>query len=215
MLYAARLSEPVAPRTAPPLVPAADVAPRPCVPAPLRTPFFAVRAAASVLRPPPRFRLRAAGGITGSGCSARARRCSWVVDGAVVVRANGEGGAYALAVDDDGGPGCLARRTGSASGLSGCSISRKCPRCTALGPLLRRPAPSVLDLDKLGTGGNLAVDVGVDLGVEAGCVQALIALHIGKEGGVEPAAARAGDAGSGGGLRVGSSLLNGASASER
>ncbi len=36
--------------------------------------------------------------------------CSGVVDGAVVVRANGEGGAYTLAVDDDGGLGCFARR---------------------------------------------------------------------------------------------------------
>ncbi len=65
------------------------------------------------------------------------------------------------------------------------------------GTLLRRPAPCVLDLDKLGTGGDLTVDVGVYLGMEAGCVQTLIALHVREEGSVEPAAARAGNAGSG------------------
>ena len=37
-------------------------------------------------------------GVCGLPCG-----CAWVVDGAVVVGANGEGGAYALAVDDDGG----------------------------------------------------------------------------------------------------------------
>jgi len=57
--------------------------------------------------------------------------CAGVVYRAVIVGANGEGGSYALAVDDDGGPGSLAGCNRLSVGLSVCSISRKWPRCTA------------------------------------------------------------------------------------
>ena len=121
-------------------VPLRASAPRQAVPAPSRTACAATRAAAFSRAPP-------FGILFRCGCHGRCEvcrqssRCSWVTDGAVVVRAHREG-ADTSAVDDDGGFGCLARRHPPASGLSVCPISRMCPRCTAPGPCsvaLRHP----------------------------------------------------------------------------
>ena len=65
------------------------------------------------------------------------------------------------------------------------------------GVLLLRGSPCSLDGDKFGPRGNLAVDVCRHLGLVAGSVKALVALHVGKQAGVETAAAWAGDASSG------------------
>ena len=64
------------------------------------------------------------------------------------------------------------------------------------GALLLGCAVAVLDLDEVGVGGYFAVDVGVDLRVKARGVKTLVALHIGKQARVEPAATRAGNASS-------------------
>jgi hypothetical protein len=66
---------------------------------------------------------------------------------------------------------------GSASGLSTTvSISRKCPRWTAPG-LCSRAFPAILDLDKLGTGCNLVVDVSRELDLIAGSREALCGIR--------------------------------------
>ncbi len=89
------------------------------------------------------------------------------MDRAVVVGANGKGAAYALAINDDGGFSCLARCYWLGVGVVGVLDLAEVAALDGSGPLFLRAAVAVLDLDKLGTGGNLAVDVGVDLGVEA------------------------------------------------
>ncbi len=89
------------------------------------------------------------------------------MDGAVVVGANGERSSYALAVDDDGGFSCLARCYRLGVGVVGVLDFAKVAALYGSGSLLLEVAVSVLDLDKLGTGGNLAIDVGVYLGVKA------------------------------------------------
>jgi hypothetical protein len=68
------------------------------------------------------------------------------------------------------------------------------------GPLLSCVPPSVLDLDEVGTGCDLAVDMRRDLGLKAFSVQALVGNHVGKKGGVVSAAAGAGGASSGCGV---------------
>ena len=89
------------------------------------------------------------------------------MDRAVVVGANGEGGAYALAVDDDGGFSCLAWCYRLGVGVIGVFDFAEVAALDGSGPLLLRAAIAVLDLDKLGTGGNLAVNVGLHFGVKA------------------------------------------------
>jgi hypothetical protein len=96
----------------------------------------------------------------------------------MIVRAYGDGGSYALAVDDD-------------CGLSGCTwwggfcvrildyrlnLAEK-PALDGSRPLLSCVPPAVLDLDKLGTGCNLAVDVRGELDLIAGCVETVVATR--------------------------------------
>ena len=71
------------------------------------------------------------------------------------------------------------------------------------GPLLLGVAVSHLDLDEFGLCCNLAVDVRVDLGLEARRIEALIALHVDEESCVVSAAAGAGAASSGNGVEGG------------
>ncbi len=125
--------------------------------------------------------------------------CAGVVDGALVVGANGEDGPYALAVDDDCGFGGFAGgyRLGVGVLVGGVDFA-EVSTLDAVGPLLARFAPRILDLHQLGTGGDFAVDHGVDFGMKARGVEALVAqrFRIGEEGSVESAAAGAGNASS-------------------
>ena len=77
------------------------------------------------------------------------------------------------------------------------------PALHGSGPLLGCSPPSVLDLDKLRPSRNLAVDVGVNLGLIARSVKTLIALHVAEERSVVSAAAGTGNASSGGGVEGG------------
>ena len=70
------------------------------------------------------------------------------------------------------------------------------------GPLFFRGTVAVLNLHQLGTGCDFAVDVDVHFGVKARGVVALVALHVGKQGGLESAAAGACNADSGGRVPV-------------
>ena len=80
--------------------------------------------------------------------------------GAIVVRAYGESGSYALAVDDDCGlSGCAWRGWLGIRVLDYRLDLAEVPALDGSGPLLSCVPPSVLDLDKLGTGCHLAVDV--------------------------------------------------------
>ena len=118
---------------------------------------------------------------------------------AVVVRANGKGGAHALTVDHEGRFCSGARHYGFGIGI--CVVDFYLAEVSApdgSGALLLGDSVVVLDLYKLGTGGNLAVDVGVYLRMKARGVKALVALHVGRQRSVETAAPRAGDASSGG-----------------
>ena len=92
------------------------------------------------------------------------RRRSRIMDGAVVVRAYAEGGSYALALDDDCGLSGCAGRGWFVYGLDLAEV----PAPDGSGPLLSCVPPAVLDLDKLGTGCNLTVDVGGELDLIAG-----------------------------------------------
>ncbi len=67
-------------------------------------------------------------------------------------------------------------------------------------PLLFGASPSVLDLDEVGTGCDLAVDMLRDLGLKAFSVQALVRNHVRKKCCVVSAAAGAGGASSGCGV---------------
>jgi hypothetical protein len=142
---------------------------------------------------------------------------SWIVDGAVVVRAYGESGSYALAEDDDCGlSGCTRRGWLGVRVLFYRIDLVEVPALDGSGPLLPCVPPAVLDLDKIGTGRNLAIDVGGDLDLIAGSRETLVAFsYVRKEGSVVSAATGASDASSGCGVEVGSSRSNGASASER
>ena len=95
--------------------------------------------------------------------------CSWVVYGAIVVCAYGESGSYALAVDDDCGfRGCARWGWLGVRVLDYRLDLAEVPALDGSGPLLFCIPPSVLDLDKLGTGCNLAVDVRGELDLIAG-----------------------------------------------
>jgi hypothetical protein len=69
--------------------------------------------------------------------------------------------------------------------------------------LLFGSSVSRFDGDKLRSRGNLAFDVGRHFGLEARRIKALVALCVCKQAGVETAAARVGDTGSGFGLEGG------------
>ena len=80
--------------------------------------------------------------------------------GATVVCAYGEGGSYALAVDDDCGLSRCARRSWLGVRVLDYRLDlAEVPALDGSGPLLSCVPPAVLDLDKLGTGCNLAVDM--------------------------------------------------------
>jgi hypothetical protein len=124
------------------------------------------------------------------------------VNGAIVVRAYSQGGAYALAIDDDGGLGRRARHGGFRVGI----IYRRFDLTVVAalecsGPLLFRIPPYGLDLHQLGTGGDLTVDMVCDLGLEATPVQAFVRNYVGEECGVVSATPGAGGASSGGGVQ--------------
>jgi hypothetical protein len=90
--------------------------------------------------------------------------CSWVVYGATVVCAYGESGSYALAVDDDCGfRGCALRAWLGVRVLDYRLDLAGVPALDGSGPLLSCVSLVVLDLDKLGAGCNLAVDVAGEL----------------------------------------------------
>jgi hypothetical protein len=127
------------------------------------------------------------------------------VYGAIVVRAYGEGGFYALAVDDDGGlSGCTRRGWLGVRVLFYRLDLAEVPALDGSGPLLSCVPPSVLDLDKLGPGRNLTVDVGGEFDLIAGSGEALIAVgYVRKEGSVVSAATGASDASSGCGVEGG------------
>ena len=105
-------------------------------------------------------------------------RCSWVVYGAVVVCTYGEGGSYALAIDDDCGlSGCTRRGWLGVRVLDYRLDLAEVAALDGSGPLLSCVPPSVLDLDKLGTGRNLTVDVSRELDLIAGSVEALCGIR--------------------------------------
>ncbi len=138
------------------------------------------------------------------------------MDGAVIVGADSKGGAYALAVDDDGCLGGYAGRDRLGVRVYGLLNLAEVAALDGSGPLLSRAAVSVLDLDKLGTGRNLAVEISGDFRLIVGTVKTLIPIgYVSKQRRVVSAAAGASDASSCGGMRVGSSLSNGASARAR
>ena len=68
------------------------------------------------------------------------------------------------------------------------------------GALLLCVPPSVLDLDQLGTGCDLAVDMHCQLGLITISVEALVALNVTEERGIVSAAARACGASASGGV---------------
>jgi hypothetical protein len=95
--------------------------------------------------------------------------CSWVVYGAIVVCAYGESGSHALAVDDDCGlSGCTRRGWLGVRVLDYLLDLAEVAALYGSGPLLSCVPPAVLDLDKLGTGCNLTVDVSRELDLIAG-----------------------------------------------
>ena len=138
-----------------------------------------------------------------------------VMDGAVVVGAHGECGPDTLAVDDDGGFGCFARRYRLGIGVVGGLNLAEVPGLHGTGALFLRTAVAVLDLDKLGTSSDRAVDMGVYLALVAASIQALVSYGVGEERRVVPGAVRTSAARSGDGLKVGSSRSKGASARAR
>ena len=107
-------------------------------------------------------------------------------------------GSYALAVDDDCGfRGCTRRGWLCVWVLDYCLDLAEVPALDRSGPLLSCVPPSVLDLDKLGTGCNLAVDMSGEFDLIAGSGEALVAVsYVRKEGSVVSAATGASDASS-------------------
>ena len=124
---------------------------------------------------------------------------------AIVVCAYGESGSYALAVDDDCGfRGCARRGWLGVRVLDYRLDLAEVAALDGSGPLLSCVPPSVLDLDKLGTGCNLAVDMRRELDLIAGSGEALVAVsYVRKEGSVVSAATGASDASSGCGVEGG------------
>ena len=126
-------------------------------------------------------------------------RCPWVVNRAVIVRAHGEDCADVFAVDDDGW-----LRGGAWQGWLSVGVVNDgfylaeltAPNCTW--PLLGGLSPSVFNLNKLGTSGDLTVKEDRDFGLIAISVEALVTLNVIEEGSVVSAAPRAGRASSGG-----------------
>jgi hypothetical protein len=95
--------------------------------------------------------------------------CSWIVYRAVVIRAYGESGSYALAIDDDCGlSGCTRRGRLGVRVLDYRLDFAEVPALDGSGPLLSCVPPAVLDLDKLRTRRNLAVNMGRELDLIAG-----------------------------------------------
>lgn len=115
---------------------------------------------------------------------------------AVVVGAYGNGGSYALAIDDDGGfRGCTRRGWLCIWVLY---YRFDLPKYSALdcsGPLFFRVPPSVLDLDKLGAGCDFAVEMICEFDLIAVSVEALIAGNVTEEGSVISASAGASNSG--------------------
>jgi hypothetical protein len=104
-------------------------------------------------------------------------RCLWVVYRAVVVRAYRGRGADALAVDDDCGPRGGAWRDWLGVGAFGDRFDlAEVAALDGSGPLLFSAPPSVLDLDEIGTGCDLAVYMDRDLGLKAFSVEALCGI---------------------------------------
>ena len=88
---------------------------------------------------------------------------------ATFIRAHGGFGADALAVDDEGGLGGSQDRAGSASGFLMTVFDLSyVGKLDGSGSLLFGTAPTVLDLYEVGTGGDLAVVVRLNLAVTAG-----------------------------------------------
>jgi len=110
-----------------------------------------------------------------------------------------------LAVDDDCGfRGCARRRWLGVRVLDYRLDLAEVAALDGSGPLLSCVPPSVLDLDKLGTGCNLTVDVLGELDLIAGSREALVAVsNVRKEGSVVSAATGASDASSGCGVEGG------------
>ena len=104
--------------------------------------------------------------------------CSWIVDGAIVVCTYGEGGSYALAINDDCGlSGCARRGWLGVRVLDYGLDLAEVPALDGSGPLLFCVPPAVLDLDKLGAGRNLTVDVGGEFDLIAGSGEALCGIR--------------------------------------
>src|SRR5258706_14118999 len=92
-----------------------------------------------------------------------------MVSVAIVVCAYGDCGSYPLAVGDDCGfRGCARRGWFGVRVLFYRLDLAEVPALDGSGPLLSCVPPSVLDLDKLGTGCNLTVDVSRELDLIAG-----------------------------------------------
>src|SRR5260370_28942756 len=89
------------------------------------------------------------GGIGGLFCG-----CSWIVYRAVVVRAYGEGGSYALAVDDDCGLSRCTRRGWLGVRGLGLHLAER-PALGGSGPPLSLGSPAGLRTDTLATGCQL------------------------------------------------------------
>ena len=101
----------------------------------------------------------------------------WIMHWAVGVSANGEGGADALAVDDEGGLGGFTAQGWLRIWVFDDSFDLSyVGKLDGSGSLLFGTAPTVLDLYEVGTGGDLAVDVRLNLAVIAGGVNALCGI---------------------------------------
>ena len=99
------------------------------------------------------------------------------MDRAVAVGAYGERGAYALAVDDDGGFSRCACRDWLRVRVLGYDLDlAEVAAPDGSGSLLSCTPPSVLDLNQLRARCEFTVDVGGDLGLEARPVQALCGI---------------------------------------
>jgi hypothetical protein len=127
------------------------------------------------------------------------------VYGAIVVCAYGDSGSYTLAVDDNCGlSGCTRWGWLGVWVLFYCLDLAEVPTLNGSWPLLSCAPPAILDLDKLGTGCNLTVDVSGELDLIAGSGEALVAVsYVRKEGSVVSAAMGASDASSGCGVEAG------------
>jgi hypothetical protein len=113
-----------------------------------------------------------------------------VVHRAIGIGANGQCASGMFAEHDDGGFGVAAQRLGIR--VVGDVEFAVLVFLQRAGTLLFGSSVSRFDGDKFRPRGNLAVDVGRHLGLEARRIKALVALHVCKQAGVETAAARAG-----------------------